>query len=228
MDYDCHKFFGAKEQTFTQQRSKLEGRMLYTDEERLIMSEAMQPNMRTANISIQPFRNIVADFHTKIDISGTTVLDIGPGQLDFLDLMKGEGATHTCAIDFDPAIQKLGTIRGHQVMVANLRNGWPLKGKTFDGIFCRGSLNCYWYSEEVSLQNFLDDIALSLNPKGWLWIAPWSKPASGQEKYVTTVERAIAEWSERFDIKIEEPDQKKQVRYGIGYQIPKVQIWSRF
>ncbi len=202
--------------------------MLYTDEERAVMAEAIQPNMRINNILVQPFTNIIADFLTEASLRGARVLDIGPGQLDFLDLMKSAGTTVTVGIDFDHAIQKLGAMRGHEVVITDLRNGWPLKRETFDGIFCRGSLNCFWYPEEDKLRDFLDNMAASLSPKGWIWIAPWNKPAAGQEGYTETVERVVAAWAQRNGITIEEPEKASHARYGIGYQIPKVQIWRRF
>lgn len=201
--------------------------MLYTDEERAVMEEAIQPNMRNKNILVQPFKNIVADFLAEVPLKGARVLDIGPGQFDFLDLMKSYGASVTVGIDFDHAIQKLGAMRGHEVVITDLRSGWPLKGESFDGIFCRGSLNCFWYSEEDKLREFLDNMVASLSPKGWMWIAPWNKSAALQVGYTATVERVVAAWADRNGITIEEPEKVSHARYGIGYQIPKVQIWRR-
>ena len=203
------------------------GHMLYSDEERAVMAAAVQPNMRATNISVQPFKNILRDFLADVTLSGSHILDIGPGQLDFLDLMKSGGAERTMGIDFDPAIQKLGALRGHEIVISDLRQGWPLKGQIFDGIFCRGSLNCFWYATEERLHGYLEDMVASLAPNGWMWVAPWSKPAIGQEGYTDTVDRVVAEWADFNGVTIEEPEKSTHASYGIGYQIPKVQIWRR-
>ena len=97
--------------------------MLYTDQERDVMANAIQPNMRKANISVTPFKNIVEDHPDTFSFDNKDVLDIGPGQLDFLDLAKQNGAKSTVGIDFDPAIQDLGKIRGHEIHVVDLRQG---------------------------------------------------------------------------------------------------------
>jgi hypothetical protein len=201
--------------------------MLYSDQERAVMAGAVQPNMRATNIGVQPFKNIIADYLAESRLKDARILDIGPGQLDFLDLMRKGGASRTVGIDFDPAIQALGTLRGHEVILADLRTGWPLKGEVFDGIFCRGSLNCFWFPKEERLRGFLDDMMASLSTSAWMWIAPWSKPAPGREDYTETVDRIVAEWAQRNGVTVEEPKEANRTRYGIGYVIPKVEIWRR-
>lgn len=201
--------------------------MLYTDEEKNIMSTALQPNMRNPKISIEPFKNIMKDYLRRSRFKGGSILDIGPGQCDFLDLAKKAGARQTFGFDFDPAVGELGRLRGHEMSNANLRHGWPYKEVMFDGIFCRGSLNCCWFGSEEKLVEFLDDMAASLNPKGWMWIAPWTNPVPGKEDFMEVAHRVCADWAARNGITIILPPRENWAKYGIGYSIPRVEIWHR-
>lgn len=201
--------------------------MLYTDEERAIMAEALQPNMRSANIPQTAFAQIIADHLADFRFEGARVLDIGPGQLDFLDIARDRGAAQTVGVDFDPAIVALGKLRGHDIRLANLRQGWPCPDARFDLIFCRGSLNCHWFPAEPRLRAFLDGLAGSLAPGGRMWIAPWNKPARDDPAQIEAVTRVLADWAGRHGIAIRVPDPKLHARYGIGYGIPQVTTWTR-
>jgi len=205
----------------------LEFKVLYTDQEREIMKDAVQPNMRKANISVTPFQNIVDDHPDIFDFKDKDVLDIGPGQLDFLDIAKKNGSKTTVGIDFDPAIKELGKVRGHEICVVDLRQDWPFHDRQFDLIFCRGSINCFWYTTEERLNSFLNCLSSSLRPGGHLWIAPWNKPGAGREDYTETVDRLVFAWAEANEITVQTPEKDIFPRYGIGYQIPTVSIWKR-
>jgi len=201
--------------------------MLYDDEEKAIMSAALQPNMRKPTISPKPFEAIIADQLADIDFTGQSVLDIGPGQFDFLDIVKRAGAARTMGIDFDPAIARLGARRGHEVAVADFRDGWPLE-QAFDGIFCRGSINLFWFPQDDALAAFLGGLASSLRPGGWLWIAPWNKPGEATSREVIDrVEAAAARWRAQTGIASIEPDMETAKRFGIGYGVPRIEIWKR-
>lgn len=171
--------------------------MLYTSEEKDIMRTALQPNVRNPEIAVEPYQHIIKDYLRNVAFKGKRILDIGPGQCDFLDLAKKAGADRTFGCDFDPAVGKLGQLRGHDMSITNLREGWPYKGMTFDGIFCRGSINCCWFANEEYLVSFLDDMAASLLPKAWLWIAPWNNPAPGKENHMDAVHRLSRNWAKK-------------------------------
>lgn len=201
--------------------------MLYTDQERAIMAEAIQPNMRSANIPQSTFLSIIADYLPDFPFAGSRVLDIGPGQLDFLDIARDRGSVQTVGVDFDPAIQRLGAVRGHDIRLANLRHGWPCPSDRFDLIFCRGSINCYWYPSESKLQNFLIGLTASMAPRGRLWIAPWNKGDPSSAALSQTMQRTVTSWARSNGIRIELPEQSAYARYGIGYRIPEVAVWAR-
>ncbi len=201
--------------------------MLYNLEEKEIMSAAVQPNMRNPDIGVAPFKHIIKKHLRRSAFKNKRILDIGPGQCDFLDLAKKAGAEHTSGCDFDPAVGALGMLRGHDMTIANLKQGWPYKGEVFDGIFCRGSINCCWFSSEERLVVFLDELAASLAPGGWMWIAPWNNPAPGKEDFLEVAQRACTAWADCNGIRIEMPPPRKRAKYGIDYSIPRVEIWHR-
>lgn len=200
--------------------------MLYTDEERAVMAHAIQPNMRAAKISQTPFRNIIADYLGENAFHGARVLDIGPGQLDFLDIARELSARSTTGVDFDPAIKKLGELRGHEVHTVDLRQPQPFGSSKYDLIFCRGSINCFWYATEERLSAFLQSISAAMSQTARIWIAPWNKPATGQEEYVEKVNEIVNNWVKTIGASISYPPESLRTRYGIGFTIPLVQVWS--
>jgi len=189
------------------------------------MAPAIHAGMRQTNILIAPFQHILADFFATYDFTGKRILDIGPGQCDLLDLVKQRGA-HTFGVDFDPAVAALGALRGHNVVVGNLQAGWPYPGVTFDGIFCRGSINLFTFQPDMGrLYGFLEGFEASLAPGAFVWVAPWNKPRDAGD--AGAVDSIKANWlrSNGIDLHIAEPAQRK--RYGIGYVVPQVEFWHR-
>ncbi len=201
--------------------------MLYNDEERALMAVAKQPNMRTTNIAIRPFENIIDDFSLRGRLAGR-VLDIGPGQCDFLDLARKAGAVATMGVDFDPAICSLGTSRGHEMVQAHLQRGWPKDLGRHDGIFCRGSINVYWFRADPRLlDEFLSGIGSAIREASWAWIAPWNSPGANATQSDDSLLSRLDAWSAQFGIDRLQPGPLTRARYGIGYQIPRVEIWVK-
>ncbi len=204
--------------------------MLYNNIEREVMASAIQPNMRISSPAVlKGISNIVDSYLKHINFQGLHILDIGPGQCDFLDIVKAKGAI-TYGVDFDPAVIKLGEIRGHRMTLCNLRTEWPFKDMMFDGVFCRGSINCYWFAQpdnENKLWQFLDHIAKSLKSTGWMWILPWNKPGENQENLVDVTRATIDEWAKRSNIRIEVVGEAQKSKYGLYYTIPITEIWSK-
>lgn len=87
--------------------------MLYNEQEISLMANAIQPNMRK-NGSVASVQHIVQDFFTPDHFQGKHVVDLGPGQCDFLDIAKRFGAI-TYGVDFDPCVTELGKLRGHNM-----------------------------------------------------------------------------------------------------------------
>lgn len=204
--------------------------MLYNDIEREVMASAIQSNMRTSSPAV--YRGISATVDSylgHIDFHGQRILDIGPGQCDFLDIVKERGAI-TFGVDYDPAVLKLGEMRGHNMTACNLRKGWPFKDVQFDGIFCRASINCYWFAmagDETPLREFLAHIGKSLKPTGWMWILPWNKPVESQESLVGVTRAVIGEWAKLSKIRIEVVGKEEKSRYGLVYALPFVETWTK-
>lgn len=204
--------------------------MLYNDIERGIMSRARQPNMRRSHPSGQKaIARIVDTVLVANKMSGAKVLELGPGQCDFLDIARSMGAT-TFGIDFDPAVVQLGKLRGHTMTLHNLSTGWPLGEERFDGIFCRGSINCFWFVKQTDqdrLDLFLDNLSGALNPDGWLWIVPWNKPATPDQALEDETHTTVAMWAQRSGVTIQCLDDEARMEYQLNYQIPRVEIWQK-
>ena len=151
------------------------------------MSLARQKNLRDPTRSRVPFENIFDDFFGQIEFSGSSLMDLGPGQWDFGVLAEKKGAK-VSGIDNDPAVAKLGHHKGFDVIKGNLRNIERYVAKKFDGIFCKFSINAFWFWEDFRrIESFAEAIDSCLYEAGWAWIAPWN----GRPKTVQlTLERS--------------------------------------
>lgn len=199
--------------------------MLYSDFEKGLMAKAVQPNMRNNLVAPQPFQAIVNDFLGDAQLNGKRILDIGPGQCDFLDIAAKRGAK-TFGIDFDPCVARLGFERGHTVLTHNLQDGFPAVESKFDGIFCRASFNLYWFEKDLPrLRGFLENLGNAAHDGAWIWIVPWNKPASNELS--PELEGVLDEWTQSMAIESRAPSPEEVRRYGLGYAIPKTMIWSR-
>lgn len=204
--------------------------MLYTDEERAIMADAIHANMRLSSPAVQKsIRSIFDAFVGDRDLRGAKILDIGPGQCDLLDILRERGA-ETYGIDYDPAVVKLGEMRGHNMRLHNLSKGWPLIGEKFDGMFCRASINCFWFASPegpAQLRAFLDALLASLQPQGWMWILPWNKPSEKHQGLEDTVRATIGEWAKQSKVTIEVAGKAEKHRYQLSYTLPYIEFWTR-
>lgn len=90
--------------------------------------------------------------YLQIDIANKSIIDIGPGTGDSLQLAKKLGATKTVALDVNPFFVKLALIRGHSSYMKNYtvsrdRLGkrvkfFPPEIENYDFVYSKGSLNC--------------------------------------------------------------------------------------
>ncbi len=149
--------------------------MLTDPDEIAIIADARQANVRDPNRSRAHFDRIFEDFLDDVDFADTTVLDLGPGQYDFGVLARGRGA-NVVAIDNDPAVVALGRHKGFEVVEGRIQaiGGLGWKGR-FDGLFCKFSLNAFWFADNLDkLDRFVDDLHACAGEGAWGWIAPWN------------------------------------------------------
>lgn len=172
--------------------------MLTDPREVEIISQARQKNVRDPNRSREHFEHIFERFFSGKDLQGEVLLDLGPGQYDFAVLADKRGGV-TQAIDNDPAVLELGRYRGYTVVDGRIQD---IKSdqfaQAFDGLFCKFSINAFWYWEDERKQlDFLERMLSVVKADGWLWIAPWNGvPKAGLEKEI--VDRTLSVQSEFF------------------------------
>ena len=196
--------------------------MLYTDSERALMAGALQANMRL-DIVTEPFEAIVTDFGLRLGES-RRVLDLGPGQCDLLDIARRAG-TATLGIDNDPAVGELGRLRGHEMRLGDLRKGVLPEDGLFDGIFCRGSINLFWFQNSPdAARAFLDGLTAALKPDGWLWIVPWNKPV--RDEGADAIWTVMDDWRRANDVQLHAPDEPQLRKYSLRYNIPRTEVWT--
>ena len=136
--------------------------MLLDKTEIEIMKTAKQVNLRDPGRSGLPFERMIDDFFDHQHFSGKVVLDLGPGQYDFNELARKRGAKGY-AMDFDPAVIHLGQYKGFEIVEGDLRAiSFGTFGHLFDGIFCRGSINAFWFAKNLD--------RLQLIARRWLGI----------------------------------------------------------
>jgi hypothetical protein len=144
-----------------------------------IISAAKQKNVATPRLSHADFEHIFDDFFSGKDLTGQTVLDLGPGQYDFGRMVRDRGGV-THHIDKDPAVVELGRYLGFEVSRENLTKfDTSSRRGRYDGLFCKFSINAFWFVEEGidirrRLADYTRDLDAMLAPRGWGWIAPWN------------------------------------------------------
>ncbi len=204
--------------------------MLYNDAERALMANALHANMRLSSPAVQnSIISIKEGYLGNRDLRGSKLLDIGPGQCDFLDIAREQGAI-TYGVDYDRVVVKLGEMRGHRMSLHNLSKGWPSFDTTFDGIFCRASINAFWFvdgSDQTRLRTFLDQLIAALAPSGWMWVLPWNNIADNQKPFVEPTRKTISDWAKANRISIDVVGAAEKKRYQLSYSLPYIETWTR-
>jgi hypothetical protein len=149
--------------------------MLSDPREIEIISRARQKNVRDPGRPRMHFERIFADFLAGVAFRGQHFLDLGAGQFDFGVMARERGAEVT-GIDNDPAVIELGRFKGFPVLEAELRELKAVQlPRRFDGVFCKYSINAFWYWEgEGEHRAALRELMALMEPGAWAWIAPWN------------------------------------------------------
>lgn len=149
--------------------------MLTDPEEIKIISNARQKNVADPNRSREHFVHIFEDFFDNIEFSGCEILDLGPGQFDFGELSRKRGGV-VRGVDNDPCVVELGNYKGFSSILGDLKIlSKDMFGKEFDGIFCKYSINAFWFHKNLSqLEEHIKALVSLIRPGGWAWIAPWN------------------------------------------------------
>jgi hypothetical protein len=187
-----------------------------------IIKNANQPNIADPSRSEIPFINILNDFFSNFDFKQKKIMDLGPGHYDFFNLIDNTNKENLHAIDKDPAVIKLGKYRKYSVTEANLKNiHTKNNNKKFDLLFCKFSINAYWfYDDPLNHERYIDYLASMLNLNGSAWIAPWNgipktiDIKENQKKIMDTINKQIC-FFEKNKFKTLYPSPKEIKRYGL-------------
>jgi hypothetical protein len=181
--------------------------MLTDPREIEIISHARQKNVRDPRRSRDHFTRIFEDFLGGVPFSDTGVLDLGPGQWDFGVLARERGAG-VWGVDNDPAVVELGRHKGFHSLHGDLKRLSPASWNgdiadappiPFDGVFCKFSINAFWFVEdEPALRAHVSKVASLLADPGWAWIAPWNGPPRRVELTEGVISRVLTVQDEAF------------------------------
>lgn len=112
------------------------------------------------------------------DLQGRSLLDIGPGFGELLDLAAETGAI-TAFVDIDPAFAALNALKGHKPFILDYLKTDALSGigsTRFDYVVSRGALNADQLNRQepgvVSWPRFLDSVEKVWSGKGAIIINP--------------------------------------------------------
>lgn len=139
-----------------------------------IISHAKQKNVALENRSGRDFQNVFTDFFDKHDFTNQRIMDLGPGQYDFARRVRDrKGIVEH--IDKDDAVIELGNYLGFEVTKGNLQSfDYAQRSARYDGIFCKFSINVFWFDSVEDVKSKIVAINEMLKPNGWGWIAPWN------------------------------------------------------
>tara|TARA_B100000674_G_C37695872_1_gene848213 strand:+ start:226 stop:807 length:582 start_codon:yes stop_codon:yes gene_type:complete len=125
--------------------------------------------------SREHFERIFDDFLEGCHLNGQLFLDLGPGQWDFGVLVAKRGG-RVVGFDNDPAVLELGKYKGFDAINVDLKDHkyFPKELK-FDGLFCKFSINAFWFcTSQLAMSDYVDELLKLAKPNGWVWIAPWN------------------------------------------------------
>jgi len=205
--------------------------MLTDPKEIEIISAARQKNVRDHRRSRDHFIHIFNDFFRSKDLRGQVLIDLGPGQYDFGVLAKERGAK-TVGVDNDPAVVKLGRYKGFEVHEGRLQRLDLIDfGRSFDGLFCKFSLNCFWFWDQPEAhKRFVSDLVGLGAPQSWGWLAPWNgvpKNASLTDGQVQAKLREQAELFEAHGFYAYNFTEDQARRYGVNGNVANNALFVR-
>lgn len=204
--------------------------MLRTPEEIALLAHARQPGIRDPHRPEYGITNILADFMAGLDFAGQRVLELGPGHYEFCEAVRARGAVVE-AVDIDPCVVELGRRRGFGVHSGDLvRLGELGLPGPYDGLFCKGSYNPFWfYHDEAALRRFIASLLHLLTPGGWAWIVahPATELPLSTETWLGWLDRERSIYSE-FGCQTWEPAGRLSAAfYGISYVPPRLVVYTR-
>lgn len=188
------------------------------------MQKALSPYSRVSNPHrYAGTRRLFDDCLSGISLTDKRVLELGPGTCCFLDLAKAHGA-NTFGVDKDPAVVELGELRGHAMLAHDYYKSWPPIDANFDGIFIRGSINCFNLTIPA-LERLLNSIILHTNSGGWLIFIPFN---TIKDQHMNDVKMYfIKKWIFNNNICVKRLLADEQQRYYLNYQIPEIELWTK-
>jgi hypothetical protein len=145
--------------------------MLRTTEEIQLLATAQEPGIRDPLRPEHGPTEILRDFFACVNLTGQRVLELGPGHYEFCEAIRRQGALAE-AVELDPPVIELGRRRGFKIWPGNLPL-LPELGITggFDGLFCKGSNNPFWFhGDEARLRAYTQAMLGLVKPGGWIWI----------------------------------------------------------
>tara|TARA_B100001059_G_scaffold236815_1_gene290818 strand:+ start:16 stop:1089 length:1074 start_codon:yes stop_codon:yes gene_type:complete len=164
--------------------------------------------------------NIINDFLYDKNLSKSTILELGPGTFDFATIARSYGA-EMVVIDKDLAVIELGIFDNFNVIASNLITcNYDLFKKSFDGIFCRASINPFWFTKLEELEKFIIKLDACVNKDGWALISPYIRH-SHRKNYSTEDVNIILAYQKKCFINlgynfIEEHDNILKTKYNIN------------
>ncbi len=204
--------------------------MLRTPEEIALLSTAQEPGIRNPARSEHGPEEILGDFFADVSLSGQRVLELGPGHYEFCEAIARRGARAE-AIELDPPVIELGRRRGFRVWPGNLLHLPSLEVEPgFDGLFCKGSNNPFWfYGHEAALRNYIAKMAGLVRPDGWLWVVscPFSNPALPPTEFGRWLDVEAAIYRELGFREWVPPHRLAAAYYGISFEHPRLAVFTK-
>lgn len=198
--------------------------MLTDPKEIEIAKNAQEPGIRNPNRPRKHFQRIINRFFRNYSFSNKTLMDLGPGQYDFGELVREKGGD-VHAIELDPVVVELGQYKKMNVIKGDLSDKSifnPLSN-TYDVLFCRGSINAGWFlNNEKAHHEYLDSLLSILKQDGTAWISPCNEaPGKPYEDYKKAVDFQISFFKSN-GYRVIKCNEYQARRYGIWSETPKL------
>ena len=198
-----------------------------------LIRNARQPNVANPWRSVRDFEHIIQDFFAPQieagELKDSLICDLGPGQYDMLRFFRDAGGICT-GIDNDPAVIAVGNCLGFEVIELDMKkpNAFQL-GRSFDGIFCKFSINAFWFPSPEALSKQITDLCSQLSDSGWGWIAPWNgiPKAITDKKFVKQMLEAQKEAFESHGWECRNLKNAEITHYGVNGKVANNRLFTK-
>ena len=128
------------------------------------------------------------------------------------------------------AVVAVGNCLGFEVIEMDMKKPNAFKlDRTFDGLFCKFSINAFWFPSPETLNDQISDMCNQLSDTGWGWIAPWNgvPKAISDKKFIKQMLTTQKETFELHGWECRELKKAEITHYGVNGKVANNRLFTK-